>query len=81
MNKLVKPFRKPTTHVFFFCLFLVLLNWPLMTVADQDSPTHTMAVFLFVLWLIMIGALFVFGRTRWADLATDNDENQELDDH
>lgn len=81
MNNLAKPFGKSTTHVFFFCLFLVLLSWPLMTVPDQDSPPHTMAVYLFALWLIMIGILFFFGRASREDLASNSEENQELDGH
>ena len=78
MNKLFRRFAKPTWHVFFFCLFLVLLSWPFMTVPDRESPAHTMAVYLFVVWLIMIGVLFFFGRTNREDMACNHDQSQEL---
>lgn len=81
MKKTTRPFGKPTTHVFFFCLFLVLLSWPLLTVPDLDSPAHTMAVYLFALWLTMIGVLFVAGTTSRKDLGTNSEEDQELDAH
>ena len=81
MNKLAKPFRKTTTHVFFFSLFFVLLSWPILTVLDQVGPPSTTAVYLFTLWLTMIGVLFVFGRISRQDLARNVDENQEPDRH
>jgi hypothetical protein len=81
MNRPTKPFQKPMLHGFLFFLFLALLSWPLLTIADQTDPPHAISVYLFVLWSAMITLLFVIGRICHKDLERNAEKKRELGEH
>ena len=81
MNRLTKLFQNPTLHVFLFFLFLVLLSWPLLTIADLTNPPHAMPRHLFVLWSAMITILFVIGRICHKNHERNAEKEQELGEH
>ena len=81
MNRLAKLFQNPTLHVFLFFLFLVLLSWPLLTIADLTTPPHAMSLHLFVLWSAMIIILFAIGRICHNNHEHNAEKEQELGEH
>jgi hypothetical protein len=81
MNRLNKAFQKPVLHVFLFLLFLALLSWPLLTIADQAHPPFIMSMYLFALWSAMITMLFVIRRICHKNYERNEEKNQEPGEH
>ena len=54
---------------FLFCLFLIVLSWPFLTIADRQSPQYVMFIYLFFVWSLMIVLLFIMGKALKQHLA------------
>ncbi|MBW2108201.1 MAG: hypothetical protein JRI36_05980 [Deltaproteobacteria bacterium] len=77
MNNLNRSFSSPTTHAVLFLFFLLLMSWPLLTIAGQGESPRTVPVFLFALWGAMIAVLFSMARHCRKDMQNQTDSAQE----
>jgi len=50
--------RRPGAQLFLFCGFLILLCWPILTIAES-MELFWLVVYLFGLWALMIGVVFI----------------------
>jgi hypothetical protein len=50
--------KKPELHLFVFCLSLVLLTWPLITITNETISAGIF-IYLFLVWCIMVLLLFL----------------------
>ncbi len=58
MERLKNILKKPELHLFVFCLSLILLNWPLITITNETISAGIF-VYLFLVWCIMVLLLFL----------------------
>lgn len=58
MERLKNLLKKPGLHLFLFCLGLVLLSWPLITIANETISAGIF-IYLFLIWCIMVLLLFL----------------------
>jgi hypothetical protein len=65
-------------HLFLFCLFLIVLSWPFLTIADRQSPQYVMFIYLFFVWSLTIVLLFIIGKGLKQQLASGQGEETEL---
>jgi len=59
--KLRKFLIQPEIHIFLFCIFVILLCLPLLTIAGQNSPV-LMFIYLFPIWGFLIALLYLINR-------------------
>ncbi len=50
---------RPGVHIFLFCGFLILLSWPILTIAESMEPYWSAVVYFFGLWAVMIAVVFI----------------------
>lgn len=65
-------------HLFLFCLFLIVLSWPFLTIADRQSPQYLMFIYLFFVWGLTIVLLFIIGKCLKQHLASGQGDEAEL---
>jgi len=58
MERFKNLLKKPELHLFVFCLALVLLSWPLITIANETISAGIF-IYLFLVWCIMVLLLFL----------------------
>jgi hypothetical protein len=58
MKKMKARFGKPETQGFLFALALLLLNWPLLSIAGDKGP-FSLYIYLFLVWLVIILLIFI----------------------
>lgn len=76
MARNARFWSSPELSVFLFCLFLILLGWPFVSIADHHNPGYFTFIYLFVTWSLMIIALFVLGKSVRKHLEI-NEDTQE----
>ncbi len=62
MAKFPEFFSRQDVGIFLFCLFLALLSWPFISIANRESSEYSIIVYLFLIWSLIIAFLFVIGR-------------------
>ncbi|MBC2712763.1 MAG: hypothetical protein HGJ94_17770 [Desulfosarcina sp.] len=58
---LFKRMRKTEFHLFLFCLFFLLFNWPLLTLIEKTRPTAGFLYF-YLTWSALVVLLAVIAR-------------------
>ena len=69
MQRLQRLQRKPELRVMMCGLFLALLSWPILSIADRTSVT-SLFIYLFVVWGLLI---VVMG---WISAGLGDDESE-----
>jgi len=57
MRKIRNILSQKETALFIFLAYVILFNWPFLTIADKWNPAFVF-MYLFLLWAIGIGILF-----------------------
>lgn len=81
MNTLKRFFSNPAAHAVLFVFFFFLMSWPVLSIADQGKSAHTISIFFFALWTVMIAALFFVARHCRKDVPDTTDPTQEPETH
>lgn len=61
MNRLKDLLRKTEFHIFLFCFFFLLLNWPLLTLIDNEPP-RTVFLYFYLVWQAIVVVLALIAR-------------------
>jgi len=72
MWRAVKTWSGRPAALAMFLACLVLFNWPLLTVAG-DRGGAAAAVYLFLVWLLVILLLWLYGRNEGGETQEDSD--------
>lgn len=78
MAKITEFFSNPGVGAFLFCLFLVLLGWPFISIADR--PGYAVFVYLFLIWSLIIVLLFVIQKSCREDCGAKGINDQDITD-
>jgi hypothetical protein len=62
MQRLKSLFCQQEFHVLLFCLSLLLFSWPVVSFSDIDR-LHTMFIYLFIVWGLIVFLLFLVSRS------------------
>ena len=63
MARLKDLLRKTEFHLFLFCLFFLLFNWPLLTLFEKTRPPAGF-LYLYLTWSALVVLLAVIARHR-----------------
>lgn len=64
MIKIRNVLKLPAFHLLLFCLFLVLLGWPILTIPDS-AHNEALFIYLFLVWgAVIFMALLVNGSLK-----------------
>jgi hypothetical protein len=76
MRRFCHLLRQPECHLFLFCLGLILLNWPFLSIFQGRAP-ELLFVYLLSVWAIAVVLLFLIARACRSRTGLDHDQHQD----